>query len=172
MRMSKWILGLLILMLAVPLMGQRISRRYHVEALRFNQIHIDSLKVSDSTSILIVPPITLNGAISVDSIKAVDSTAITLADSVIVAGQLTVTGPLVGNALIAGDSAFGTTDAVDTLIIAGTTGSDIFVLTIKDGDPVADDLLGYSIATPDTLFVWRTAGTTSGLSYSWMRIKL
>lgn len=71
---------------------------------------------------------------------------------------------------ISGVNAFTSTATVDTVTNASFLDSDTFVLTIKDGDPVADDLLSYR-SENGRLLVFRPVGTTSGLSYSYIRIR-
>jgi len=80
-------------------------------------------------------------------------------------------GPLKGDSTIAGVAAFTTTDTEDTVLIAGIGPSDVFVIAINDASPVDDDLISWTVNT-DTLFIWRETGTTSALSYSYIRIKL
>ena len=69
-----------------------------------------------------------------------------------------------------GTDAFATTDVADTLVMAGGTTNSIYMVSVKDVSPVAADLLSWQAKT-DTLIVHRAAGTTSGLTYSWMRLK-
>uniref|UniRef100_A0A6M3XP88 Uncharacterized protein n=1 Tax=viral metagenome TaxID=1070528 RepID=A0A6M3XP88_9ZZZZ len=81
----------------------------------------------------------------------------------------TFSGIVTGAAALRGTNSFTTTATADTIVISGVSASSIFVVSINDATPVANDLLGWT-ATTDTLFVHRVAGTTSGLAYSYIRI--
>lgn len=72
--------------------------------------------------------------------------------------------------LSVGTASFTTTDTEDTVVISGSLASDLYFLGINDATPVANDELSYT-AVAGSLFVHRPAGTTSGLAYSWLRIK-
>ena len=72
-----------------------------------------------------------------------------------------------------GTSAFVTTATSATIVFgagAGVTTSSVFMVVPNDGTPVADDLLSWT-ATANTLNVFRPAGTTSGLSFSYWRVR-
>ncbi len=81
----------------------------------------------------------------------------------------TLGGKLIGGTPLRGTNSFTTTATSDTVVISGVSASSIFVVSISDATPIADDLLSWT-ATTDSLFVHRVAGTTAGLSYSYIRI--
>lgn len=73
-------------------------------------------------------------------------------------------------------ASFTTTATRAAVYIAGATANDIYVVAIKgnttalDYVPVAGDLLSWR-AKADSLIVNRAAGTTSGLTFSYIRFK-
>ena len=74
-------------------------------------------------------------------------------------------------ALTIGTNVFTTTAAVDTVVISGTTTTDIFIISGKYVAGVdQQDVLQWR-ATTDTLFVTRLAAGESAGAYSWLRIK-
>ena len=74
-------------------------------------------------------------------------------------------------ALTIGTNVFTTTAAVDTVVITGTTTTDIFIISGKYVAGVdQQDVLQWSCTT-DTLFVTRLAAGESAGAYSWLRIK-
>lgn len=72
--------------------------------------------------------------------------------------------------LLSGSDSFTTSATADTISNATITSSDVFIVSINDATPVADDLLSWTAET-GRLIVHRPAGTTSNLAYSYMRIK-
>lgn len=70
----------------------------------------------------------------------------------------------------AGIDSFATSATVDTITNAEIHSTDIFTVSIRDITPVADDLLSW-YAEEGRLLVFRIAGTTSNLNYSYQRIK-
>lgn len=74
-------------------------------------------------------------------------------------------------ALTIGTNVFTTTAAVDTVVITGTTTTDIFIISGKYVAGVdQQDVLQWRAVT-DTLFVTRLAAGESAGAYSWLRIK-
>lgn len=70
-----------------------------------------------------------------------------------------------------GTGAFTTTDAIDTVVIAGATTSDVYFISPNYTAGVdQQDILQWTAQT-DTLFVTRMANGESALGYSWLRIK-
>lgn len=72
--------------------------------------------------------------------------------------------------LLSGSDSFTTSAIADTISNTTITSSDVFIVSINDATPVADDLLSWTAET-GRLIVHRPAGTTSNLAYSYMRIK-
>lgn len=91
-------------------------------------------------------------------------------------GKLTIAvdGSYTANAFVRGTASFTTTGVRAAVYIAGAQGTDFYVATpiAASGTtlPVAGDLLAVYAKT-DSLIVCRAAGTTSGLSFNWIRLK-
>lgn len=73
-------------------------------------------------------------------------------------------------AKLAGVDSFTTSATSDTISNATITTSNVFMVSINDATPVADDLLSWIVET-GRLIVRRVAGTTSNLKYSYTRVK-
>lgn len=68
-----------------------------------------------------------------------------------------------------GNNSFSGSATADTITDAGITTNDIFILTIKDTTPISDDMLSYAVESGRAI-IYRVAGTTSNLQYSYVRI--
>jgi hypothetical protein len=66
-----------------------------------------------------------------------------------------------------GQNAFDTTAETDTISITGLDSSDIFIVTIREAVPGANDLLGVKLISSKAI-IQRPASGTSGLKYNWI----
>lgn len=69
-----------------------------------------------------------------------------------------------------GTDSFSGSSTSKAITLTGVTTSSVFIVSINDATPVSDDMLSW-VATANTLTVYRVAGTTSNLAFSWKRIK-
>jgi hypothetical protein len=67
-------------------------------------------------------------------------------------------------------NSFTTTGTADTIRIVGATTADKYFLNFRSA-PNANDLLNYYTAKADTVIFTRAASGTSGIGYSWLRIR-
>lgn len=76
------------------------------------------------------------------------------------------------NGTVAGTNVFTTTAAADTVVIAGTLSTDIFVVSgvYTSGTVDQQDVL-QAYAKTDTLIVIRLASGESALKYNWIRLR-
>ncbi len=76
------------------------------------------------------------------------------------------------NGTVAGTNVFSTTDTADTVVIAGTLSTDIFVVSgVYTGGTVDQQDVLQALAKTDTLIVIRLASGESALKYNWIRLR-
>jgi hypothetical protein len=69
---------------------------------------------------------------------------------------------------IAGTASFTTTDLRDTVSIIGAASTDFYIISVKND--TTSPFISW-IAATDKLIVLRKSAGTSGLTYSWLRIR-
>lgn len=91
-------------------------------------------------------------------------------------GNLAITGTLTTGSNVADTASFATTAVRKAVYIAGATATDMYFISPKNKSSaanayiVAGDICNW-FAKTDSLIVTRQAGTTSALTFSWLRIK-
>ncbi len=73
-------------------------------------------------------------------------------------------------AMPSGSDSFSGIALTDTVTVPMGTVNSVYLISVKDKTPVADDLLGWE-ALSGNLVVHRNAGTTADLAYSWVLVK-
>lgn len=76
---------------------------------------------------------------------------------------------IAGTSTLRGKAQFTGTDLSDTVAVSGASASDLYTVTPTSSAAAPDDLTVEPTSTG--FIVWRSAGTTSGLNYFWIRIK-
>lgn len=76
------------------------------------------------------------------------------------------------NGTVAGTNVFTTTAAADTVVIAGTLSTDIFIVSgVRTSGTVDQQDVLQAYAKTDTLIVIRLASGESALKYNWVRLR-
>ena len=120
-------------------------------------------------SIFIILLISFVGILWAANFTSVTTKLLTLRERAVLATN----AYLDGGAALGATNAFTTTATADTVVFntaADVDANSIFVVSIKDATPVANDLLSWTV-TDDSLFIHRPAGTTSALAYSYIRVQ-
>jgi len=147
--MKKIFLLSLFSLFSIVILGQRV-------------IH-DDLQVTGSAVV--------SGTLSTTTIT---STGITVEGTATVTTVSITGGTITGTAAMRGNASFTTSATRVAVYIPGTTSNDYFMIQPVAGTastrPVADDFCT-SFPKADSLVVQRAVGTTSGLSFDWIRIK-
>lgn len=84
--------------------------------------------------------------------------------------NINVDSSITGTTNLRGQNAFNSTDLTDTVTVANANIADIYFITLT-GTVAGVDETPYVEATATGFIVRRNTGTTSGLTYNWLRIK-
>lgn len=84
--------------------------------------------------------------------------------------NIKVDSSITGTSNLRGQNAFNGTDLTDTVTVANANIADIYFITLT-GTVAGVDETPYVEATATGFIVRRNTGTTSGLTYNWLRIK-
>jgi len=101
------------------------------------------------------------------------STPVTLGSNAFTSGAITTSSFIDGGSALTDTSSFSTTETRKAVAISGAVASDKYTVSIRNAngdDTLPVEYLSY-YAKADSLIVLRNAGTTSGLKFSYIRIK-
>jgi len=114
--------------------------------------------------------------LAVFSIDPTFSNIVTVTDSLrssnvsVLTGAVVLGNSLTGSALTRGTNAFTTTATADTVAVSGAGTGDIYVVSYIAAAAATEAPLSV-VSTATGFIVTRPAGTTSAITYSWMRQK-
>lgn len=156
--MKKFLLALILAFISIGVMSQE---NYKLGDFNASQVKAKSLKLDNDWKVVK----NSNGTLSL-YYKNATTAAFTV--------STTNSYPVTTGKIIMDTASFTTTATKKSIYIAGVSNNDVFVVSAKMGAPATrigtGEQLGWYART-DSLVVTRTTGTTSGLSFSYIRFK-